>query len=70
MSNNIAIEALNQKRKELLIEKEAFLSRINPEINSIETAMEKLSGKKMTELESEFLYDDESPEYIKSSIED
>ncbi len=40
MSNQLAIEVLEKKRQELLLEKEAFLSRINSEINAIEGTIE------------------------------
>ncbi len=70
MSNQIAIETLQQKRQQLLLEKETFLGRIDAEINSIEAVIETLSGKKVWETEPSTVYDDESPDYIKSSIED
>lgn len=68
--NNHPIEILNQKRKQLLTEKEVFLSRINAEINEIEVAMERVAGKKVWEIEQELVYDDTNPDYIKGSIEE
>lgn len=70
MNDNLAIDTLQQKRKELLIEKESFLERINGEINSIEASIESLSGKKVWETEKAVMYDDESPNYIKASFEE
>lgn len=70
MNNNLAIETLQQRRKELLIEKESLLERINAEINSIEASIESLSGKKVWETESVVMYDDENPNYIKGSFEE
>lgn len=70
MSNTIAIETLQQKRQQLLLEKESFLDRINGEISSIEAVIETLSGKKVWEIEKEFVYDDENPNYIRASIEE
>jgi hypothetical protein len=67
--NEIAIEVLQKKRKELLTEKERFLNRINLEIDSIEATMETLSGKKVWQIEEEMKYDDENHDYIKGSFE-
>jgi len=47
-----------------------MLERLNSEISELEKAIEELSGKKVWEIESVVIYDDESPDYIKSSIED
>ena len=35
MKNQAAVETLHQKRTELMIERDAFLSRINSEISGI-----------------------------------
>lgn len=70
MNNNLAISVLQDKRKELLLEKEVFLDKINKEISSIETSIEELSGKTVWETENEAKYDDENPDYITGSLED
>lgn len=68
--NNPAIEALLQKRQKIIAEKVAINKQLDFNINGIENAIEQLSGKKVWEVESETIYDDENPNYIKSSIED
>ena len=68
--NNIAIEALLQKRQKIVAEKEAIVKQLDFNIKGIEVAIEQLSGKKVWEVEEEAKYDDENPNYIKSSIED
>jgi hypothetical protein len=70
MNNELAIETLQHKRQQLLLEKETFLSRINAEINSIESSIESLSGKKVWETEPAMVYDDENPDYIRQSLEE
>lgn len=70
MNNQKAIELLQITRKELLMEKESFLEKINADINSIEASIESLSGKKVWETELPLLYDDQNPNYIKSSFEE
>ena len=70
MKNQAAVETLHQKRTELMIERDAFLSRINSEISGIESAIESLSGLKVRETEPTTVYDDENPNYIRSSQEE
>jgi len=68
--NNPAIEALLQKRQKIIAEKVAINKQLDFNINGIENAIEQLSGKRVWEVESETIFDDENPNYIKSSIED
>lgn len=68
--NNPAIESLLQKRQKIIAEKVAINKQLDSNINGIENAIEQLSGKKVWEVESETVFDDENPNYIKSSIED
>lgn len=70
MSNQLSIEILEKKRQELLLEKEAFLGKINVQINAIEASIEQLSGKRVWSDEPPLVYDDNNPDYIKSSIEE
>jgi hypothetical protein len=67
---SIGLEALITKRAELLAEKEAMTAQLNSEISEIESCIELLSGKKVWEITSETRYDDENPNYIKSSQEE
>ena len=71
MSNNqIVIDTLIKKREQLMAEKTAAISRFDLEIRELETALERLSGKKVWEVEGETVYDDLYPEYIKGSQEE
>jgi hypothetical protein len=69
MRNN-AVEALLKERDKLVIARDEAAARFNDEIMGLETAIEKLSGKKVWEAAKEIAYDDEHPDYIKASIED
>ena len=69
MRNN-AVEALLKERDKLVIARDEAAARFNDEIMGLETAIEKLSGKKVWEAAREIVYDDEHPDYIKASIED
>lgn len=68
--NNNALEILLKERDKLVFERDAALTRFNGEIQELETAIERLSGKKVWEMPRETLYDDQHPDYIKASIED
>jgi len=70
MAQNVAIETLLNQRNSLVLEKNAAMSKFNEEISSIEAAIETLSGKKVWETISETVYDDENPNYIRSSQEE
>lgn len=70
MSNNLAIKLLLSKREALLSEKSGAMARFDTEIGEIETALAELTGKKVWEMTSETLYDDEHPDYIKASEEE
>lgn len=70
MQNQSAVETLHQKRTELIIKRDAFLSHINSQISGIESAIESLSGLKVWETEPTTVYDDENPNYIRGSQEE
>lgn len=67
--NTLAIQALLEKRQNLVNERDFTIDRLNTEIGSIETAIEQLSGKKVWETENGEAFDDEHKDYIRSSIE-
>lgn len=67
---NLALETLTTKRLELQIERNKMIAQFDQEITEIETAIEQLSGKKVWEITEEVRYDDENPNYIKSSQEE
>lgn len=69
MSNN-AVETLLKERDRLVLDRDAAVVRFNTDIRELETAIEKLAGKKVWEIEGRMIYDDEHPDYIKASIED
>ena len=70
MANENAVSLLQKERLMLLSKKEQFLSEINNEIDSIESSIEILSGKKVWETEPKTLYDDDNPNYTKPSYEE
>lgn len=65
-----AIEALNQKRDDLIAEQMRIYQNFEKEIKQLESAMETLAGKKVWEFPRSEWFDDENPNYIKSSIEE
>lgn len=67
---NIALKSLLEKREQLVSEKTKMLERFNTEIGEIEDAIEQLSGQQLVEKVSEISYDDESPNYVRSSQEE
>ncbi len=70
MNKSLGIEALIEKRNSLVAEKEAMLIDLNNQIAEMENCIELLSGNKVWDLGSETKYDDENPNYIKSSQEE
>ena len=69
--NNIAIEELKKKRHELILARDSAFALATKDIEGIEAALEALTGGKIwEEIEKEEKYDDESPDYIKQSIEE
>jgi hypothetical protein len=70
MEHKSAIDALTLKRQELIAERDQMLAKFNAEISGLETAIETLCGKTVWQQGDLELYDDENPNYIKSSIED
>lgn len=70
MASQLVIEVLSNKLKQLVSEKDVAIIRYNKEISEIETALLELEGKKVWEISPAEKFDDENPDYIKSSIED
>jgi len=70
MSKNVAIEALITQREKLISERDNMLVKFNNDIQEVESSIELLSGKKVWDIISETRFDDESPNYIKSSEEE
>jgi hypothetical protein len=70
MAQNTAIETLVKEREKLIVEKTSAVRRFMKQIVDIETAIERLSGKKAWEVEAEMGYDDTNPDYIKGSLEE
>lgn len=70
MANEHAIALLQKERIALLSQKEQFLSEIDAQINDIENSIENLSGKSVWETEPKSMFDDENPNYIRSSHEE
>ncbi len=70
MAQNTALEILFIRKKQLEIEREQAYIKLSEEISEIHTAIEKLSGKSVWEVEAMLIYDDQTPDYIRGSIED
>lgn len=71
MSNNqIVIETLVKQREQLVAAREAFLAQNEADIHEIDNAIQILTGHRESKPKSITLYDDESPDYIKSSQEE
>ncbi len=70
MNSKYVIQFLIHRRDSLLSEKNAAIERFDTEINEIENALAELTGKKVWEVGSETLYDDQHPDYIKQSAEE
>lgn len=68
--NTTAIELLLKQRDILIARRKAVIIEMNEEIRRIESGIETLSGKKVWEVSSETLYDDQNHNYIKSSQEE
>lgn len=67
---NLAVQELVKKLHLLMDEQTKLNEKFNKEISEIETAIETLSGKTVWEVNSEYHYDDENPDYIKASQEE
>lgn len=67
--NNQAIELLLKQRELVAAQRVKALEEFSVTLYDIETAIERLSGKKVWEVETEYKYDDQNPNYIKSSLE-
>jgi hypothetical protein len=70
-NNTVVISTLVAKREQLMAEKTKANARFDAEIAEIENAIETLSGTRLWERSVDPIYDDEHPDYIKSSsVED
>lgn len=70
MSQSLGIETLIQKREALVAERDAMLTDFNNQIAEFESCIELLSGKPYTEYMADYKFDDENPNYIRSSQEE
>lgn len=70
IDNALAISILLDRREQLLNEKVKAIARFDEELYGLEAAIETLSGKKVWEGTQGLIYDDEHPDYIKSSQEE
>lgn len=62
-----AVETLMEKRNSLITEMRNMTHKYETEIKELESSIELLSGRKMKDLEPEFRYDDDNPDYIKGT---
>ena len=70
MPQSLGIEALIEKLETLMAEKKAAIEQFDNQIKELESCIELLSGKPYTEYMADFRFDDENPNYIKSSQEE
>lgn len=70
MAHKIAVEVLLKERQKLIEVKFLLIQQHDFKIQEIETAVDELCGKQVWTNEPPIIYDDESPDYIKWSIED
>lgn len=69
MSNN-AVELLVKERAKLIAEKAQAIAKFDEAISFLESGIETISGKKVWQAEAATVYDDENPDYVKSSAEE
>jgi hypothetical protein len=68
MSNNqVVINTLIKKREQLEAELAAATEKISAEIHEIDNAIQIMTGKRASELQSVARYDDENPDYIRGN---
>lgn len=68
--SNIAIETLLRQRQKLVEERDKMWAKFSDDLREIDHAIESISGKKVSEVVPDFVYDDEHPDYIKGSLEE
>jgi len=70
MAHKFALEAIVKEMNRLKLEKQRAIERFDRLISDCHTSIEVLSGKTVWETEAEMTFDDENPNYIKSSEEE
>ena len=65
--SNEAIKTLLEKKKELENKRDTDFFMASQIIKGIEQSIEELSGKKISEVESQYHYDDETHTYIQGT---
>jgi hypothetical protein len=70
MIKMLGINALIEKRDNLVFERDQMLTEYNNQIAEFESCIELLSGKPYSETVADFKFDDESPNYVKGSQEE
>jgi hypothetical protein len=68
--SNLALEALELKKKQLVDEQSKMNERFDNEIREINVAIDTLCGAMVQNYDSSLKYDDENPDYIRSSQEE
>lgn len=68
--SNLAIEKLSKMKQEFIDQREAFNESINKKIDELTNSIKILSGENPNLNPNSEVYDDESPDYIKQSIEE
>lgn len=69
MAQNIAVETLLKERQRLIDERDRITREFDFQIEEIQTSVERINGKTVWTADPAMVYDDQSPDYIKGSIE-
>lgn len=70
MIQSLGINALVEKRSVLVAERDNMLTEFNNQIKELESCIELLSGKDYQDFAQDYRFDDDSPNYIRSSAEE
>ena len=71
MALSLGIEALTEKRDNLVAERDSAIDSFNSQISELESCIALLSGSNVWDIaQTEQKFDDENPNYIKSSTEE
>ncbi len=68
--SNTAVKVLEERKQQLIQEKAKMNDLFDNQINELEVAIESVLGKTVWDMPRVEIYDDENPNYIKSSQEE
>ncbi len=68
--NKTVLETLDQKKQELIAEKQKMVEQFDTQIKEVENAIKLILGDNDADFLPDFTFEDENPNYIKSSQEE